>query len=163
GRRTELGMPFFARMKPGVTLKQVQAELDLIAANLAKEHPVTNEGVGFRANLVRDEEFKEVRPKMYAALGSVLFVLLIACANVANVMLARAATRTREVAIRTALGAGRGRIIRQVLTEGLLLGLIGGGLGIILSMWSIDLIRAMIPIDVPPLWIRFDLDWRVLG
>ena len=155
-RRTELGMPFFARMKPGVTLKQVQAELDVIAASLAKEHPVSNEGVGFRANLVRDEEVKDVRRPMYAMLGSVLFVLLISCANVANLMLARAATRTREVAIRTALGAGRGRIIRQVLTEGLLLGLMGGGLGVILSMWSIDLIRAMIPIGIP-FWIRFDL------
>jgi putative ABC transport system permease protein len=159
--RANLGMPFYARMKPGVTLGEVQAELDVIAANLAKTYPTTNDGVGFRATPIRDEEVRDIRAALYAMLGSVLFVLLIACANVANLMLAKAATRSREVAIRTALGAGRMRIIRQVLTEGLLLGLIGGGLGVILSMWSIDLIRAMIPVEIP-FWIRFDLDWRVL-
>ncbi len=160
-KRSELGMPFFARLKPGVSLAQAQAELDVIAAHLAESYPATNEGIGFRATPVHDEEVKDIRRPLYAMLGSVLFVLLIACANVANLMLAKAATRSREVAIRTALGAGRPRIVRQVLTEGLLLGLIGGGLGVILSMWSIDLIRAMIPVEIP-FWIRFDLDWRVL-
>jgi putative ABC transport system permease protein len=160
-KRSHLGMPFYARIKPGVTLPQVQAELDVIAAHLAKTYPTTNEGVGFRATNARDEEVKDIRPALYAMLGSVLFVLLIACANVANLMLAKAATRSREIAIRTALGAGRLRIIRQVLAEGLLLGILGGGLGVILSMWSIDLIRAMIPVKIP-FWIRFDLDWRVL-
>ncbi len=160
-KRSELGMPFFARLKPGVTLGQAQAELDVIATNLAKTYPATNEGIGFRATPLHDEEVKDIRRPLYAMLGSVLFVLLIACANVANLMLAKAATRSREVAIRTALGAGRPRIVRQVLTEGLLLGAIGGGLGVILSMWSIDLIRAMIPVEIP-FWIRFELDWRVM-
>jgi putative ABC transport system permease protein len=159
-KRSELGMPFYARLKPGVTLGQAQAELDVIAANLAKTYPATNEGIGFRATPMRDNEIKAHRRQLYALLGSVVFVLLIACANVANLMLAKAATRSREVAIRTALGAGRPRIIRQVLTEGLLLGVVGGGLGVILSMWSIDLIRTMIP--EPPFWVRFELDWRVM-
>ena len=159
--RSNLSYPFYARLKDNATLTQAQAELGVIAAQLAKQFPSTNEGLGFQAVPIREDAVKDIRATLYAMLGSVLFVLLIACANVANLMLAKAATRSREVAIRTALGANRPRIIRQVLTEGLLLGVIGGGLGTILSMWSIDLIRALIPVEIP-FWIRFDLDWRVL-
>ena len=159
--RGNLSLPFVARLKPGVTVEKAQAELNVIATQLAKAHPTTNESMGFRATPIRDDAVREIRPTLYAMLGSVLFVLLIACANVANLMLAKAATRSREVAIRTALGASRGRIMRQVLTESLLLGAIGGGLGIILSMWLIDLIRALIPVELP-FWIQFEVDWRVL-
>ena len=159
--RSNFSYPFYARLKDDTTLAQAQAELDVIAAQLAKQFPSTNEGLGFKAVPIREDAVKDIRATLYAMLGSVLFVLLIACANVANLMLAKAATRSREVAIRTALGANRPRIIRQVLTEGLLLGIIGGGLGTILSMWSIDLIRALIPVEIP-FWIRFELDWRVL-
>lgn len=160
--RTNFSFPFFARMRNGVTLRQVQSELKVIADQLAKAHPSTNEGIGFRAVPLREETGREVRPTVYAMLGSVIFVLLIACANVANLMLAKAATRSREVAIRNALGANRARIMRQVLTESLLLGLVGGALGIIMSLWSVDLIRTMIPVELP-FWVKFEIDWRVLA
>ncbi len=153
------GWQVYARMKPGVTLEQVQAELDTIAAQLAQEHPATNTGLGIRAMTARHEATRDTQLALRLMLGAVLAVLLIACANVANLLLARGATRSREVALRLALGAGRGRIIRQVLTESLLLGLIGGIAGLVLSFWELDLVLSFIP-DVP-YWLRFDVDWRV--
>jgi len=149
----------YARMKPGVTLDQVQAELDVLAARLARQHPATNTGVGFRAMLVRDEATRDTHLALQLMLGAVLAVLLIACANVANLLLARGATRSREVALRLALGAGRGRIIRQVLTESLMLGVLGGLAGLLLSSWELDFVLGFIP-EIP-YWLRFDVDWRI--
>lgn len=156
------GWPIYARMKPGVSLAQVQAELDVLGDRYEREHPKTNTGLRFRALMVRDEATRHERLAMQLMMGAVLAVLLIACGNVANLLLARAASRTREIAVRMALGAGRGRIIRQVLTESLLLGLLGGALGLILTFWQTDFILSFIPVEIP-FWIKFDHDWRVFA
>jgi putative ABC transport system permease protein len=154
------GWPIYARMKPGVTLQQVQAELDTLGARLEKAHPKTNTGLRFRALLVRDEATRDERLAMQLMMGAVIAVLLIACGNVANLLLARAASRTREIAVRMALGAGRGRIIRQVLTESLVLGALGGALGLLLTFWETDFVLSFIPVEIP-FWIKFEQDWRV--
>jgi putative ABC transport system permease protein len=157
--RSDHGWQAYARMKPGVTLAQVQAELDTLAAQLAREHPATNTGLGIRALTARDEATRDTHLALQLMLGAVLAVLLIACANVTNLLLARGATRSREIALRLALGAGRGRIVRQVLTESLLLGAVGGVAGLVLSFWELDFVLGFIP-EIP-YWLRFDLDWRV--
>ena len=153
------GWQVYARMKPGITLEQVQAELDTIAAQLAKAHPLTNTGLGFRVLTARDEATRDVHLALRLMLAAVVAVLLIACANVANLLLARGATRSREIALRLALGAGRARVVRQVLTESLLLGALGGLAGLVLSFWELDFVLGFIP-DIP-YWLRFDVDWRV--
>lgn len=161
-KRGDHSWPFYARMKPGVTVEQVQAELDTLAARLAQAHPVTNTGFGFRALLIREEATRDLKLQLQLMLGAVLAVLLIACGNVANLLLARAATRAREVAVRSALGAGRGRIVRQVLTESLVLGGIGGLAAMLLASWELDFVLGFIPIEIP-FWVRFDPDWRIFG
>jgi len=155
------GWPVWARMKPGATLEQVQAELDTLGARLERDHRNTNSNLRFRAYLAHDEASRHEKRPVTLMLGAVLAVLLIACGNVANLLLARAATRSREIAVRAALGAGRGRLIRQVLTESLLLGLLGGALGLLLTFWEIDFVLSFIPVEIP-FWIRFETDWRVL-
>ena len=155
------GWPVWARMKPGVTLDQVQAELDMLGTRLEKDHPSSNSNLCFRAFLAHDEASRHEKRPVILMMGAVLAVLLIACGNVANLLLARAATRSREIAVRAALGAGRGRLIRQVLTESLLLGLLGGTLGLLLTFWETDFILSFIPVEIP-FWIRFETDWHVL-
>ena len=160
--RTDHGLDSIARLKPGVTLEQAQAEMINIASNIERENPVTNEGlsvsvIDLRASLVGD-----YKKALLILLGVVGFVLLIACVNVANLLLARATARQKEIAIRAALGANRKRIFRQLLTESLLLGLISGAIGFLLALWGMDLLLAAIPIDIP-FWMRFDLDGRVVG
>ena len=160
--RTDHGLSAIARLKPGVSLEQAQAEMTNIAAGIEAENPVTNEGLGvnvinLRANLVGD-----YKKALLILLGVVTFVLLIACVNVANLLLARAAARQKEIAIRAALGADRKRIFRQLLTESLLLGLISGALGLVMALWGMELLLSAIPIDIP-FWMKFDLDGRVLG
>lgn len=160
--RTDHGLEAIARLKPGVTLEQGQAEMTAIAANIEAQNPVTNEGlsvnvIGLRSSLVGD-----YKKALLILLGVVGFVLLIACVNVANLLLARATARQKEIAIRAALGANRRRIFQQLLTESLLLGLISGALGLVLALWGLDLLLAAIPIDIP-FWMKFDLDGRVLG
>jgi putative ABC transport system permease protein len=150
------------RLKPGVTPRQAQSQVSTINAQLAKAHPDTN--TGWEVNLAQLQErlVRSVRPSLLVLLGAVAVVLLIACANVANLLLARAASREKEVAIRTALGASRRRIIRQMLTESLLLSIIGGVLGLLLSVWLTDLLISLNPPDSP----RFgevNLDYRVLA
>jgi len=155
------GWPVWARMKPTSTLAQVQAELDLLAIRLEHDHPLSNSNLRFRAFLARDEATRHEKRPVILMMGAVLAVLFIACGNVANLMLARGATRGREIAVRTALGASRGRIIRQMLTESLLLGLLGGALGLILTSWETDFVLSFIPVEIP-FWIRFETDWRIL-
>jgi putative ABC transport system permease protein len=150
----------FAKMKSGVSIDQVRAELQAIAARIAADHPQTNTGGSVRVKFFREEAVKDAKPLTLLLMGAVLFVHLIACANVANLLLARGASRAREIGIRLALGAGRRVIVRQLLSESLVLGIAGSALGLLLAIWGIDLVMRAIPVELP-YWIRFDFDWRV--
>src|SRR5262245_21296581 len=160
--RTDHGWDAIARLKPGVTLDQAQSDITAVARRIEEQHPVTNEGMGVRLIPLREGLAGDYRNALLILLGVVGSVLLIACSNVANLLLARASARAKEVAIRTALGAGRGRVFRQLVTESIVLGLMGGVLGCLLAFWGLDLLLAAIPIDLP-FWMKFDLYGRVLG
>ena len=153
-----------ATLKPGVTIAQARAELDILTARLRQEHPdfyPPNGGLTFRALPLQEQTVGRVRLALIVLVASVAFVLLIACANVANLLLSRALGRQREVAVRSALGASRWRIVRQLLTESLLLAICGGVVGLLVSLFCLQAIRALGAASVPRLG-EIGMDWRVL-
>ena len=139
-----------ARLRPGFTVAQATQEIENIARQLEAEFPATNKGWGVDVDTVYEWLIPEdTRRALFVLLGAVGCVLLIACANVANLMLARAAARKREIAVRLAIGAARRRVIRQVLTEGMVLALLGGGAGILIAYWSVPVMREWLPETLP--------------
>jgi putative ABC transport system permease protein len=165
--RTKRRLQAMGRLKPGRTAAQAAAEIDAIAARLARQYPDTNKNRRFVALPVRQFLIGPYTGQYVLMLfGAVLFVLLIACANVANLQFARATGRTREVAVRTALGAGRGRLMAQLLTESVLLCLLGAALGLLVASWGLDLNRAGMPPEVEKHvlgWKDISLNGRALA
>jgi len=150
-----------ARLKPGVTINQAQDEMNAIAARLASQYPDANGGMGSTVVSLPEQLTGHIRSALWILLGAVGFVLLIACANVANLLLVRGAERHREFAIRSALGAARVRLIRQLLTESLLLALLGGAGGLLLASWGIRLILSLNSAKIPRIEY-VGMDTRVL-
>ena len=150
------------RLKPGVTLEQAKADVTTIASRLEQQYPDTNTRRGLRVDSALAALVGDVRPTLFILLGAVACVLLIACANVANLLLARATSRHKEMAIRSAMGASRVRVIRQLLTESVLLSILGGAVGLLLAVWWSDLLIALGKEDIPRA-VQVGIDWRVLG
>ncbi|MGA8145670.1 MAG: ABC transporter permease [Candidatus Acidiferrales bacterium] len=160
-RGAGLGIHGIGRLKPGVSVEQARADLAEVTRNLEAEYPDVDKGIGAAVFPMKQDMLGRVRPLLLLLLGAVGFVLLIACVNVANLLLARSTSRTREFAIRAALGAGNGRLIRQLLTESILLGIAGGGLGLLLAVWSTRIAMQHLPVTLPRA-ANVGLDARVL-
>ena len=149
------------RLKDGVSLEQARAQMNLLARQIAQQHPELNAGDALKLVSLTEATVGEIRPVLYVLLGAVGLVLLICCANVANLLLARAAQRQKEMAIRTAIGANQTQLVRLLLVESMLLAVIGGSLGCLLAFWGIDLLVALKPENLPRL-DQVGIDWSVL-
>ncbi|MGH9740140.1 MAG: ABC transporter permease, partial [Candidatus Acidiferrales bacterium] len=160
-RRNGMGMDAVGRLKPGVTLQQAKANMDSVARHLAEAYPDADNGAGIALFPLKQDVVGHIRPFLLVLLASVAFVLLIACVNVANLLLARSTARTREFAIRAALGATQQRVIRQLLTESLVLACVGGGLGLLLAAWGTQAAIKVLP-EALPRAHSVHVDWRVL-
>jgi putative ABC transport system permease protein len=154
-----------ARLNPGVTFQQAQSELDGIGQNLARAFPRSNTDLGFKVASLHENLVSGFKQALFVLLGAVLFVLLIACVNVANLLLARGAVREKELTVRAALGAGRLRLLRQLLTESTLLALCGSALGLLFAFWGLRLLKLINPegAGAIPRLDEVSLDFRVLG
>ena len=151
-----------ARLKPGAAFEQARADMDVIARRLARDYPDNNRDIGALVVLLKEQFVGEIRRGLIVLLVAVGFVLLIACANIANLLLARTAGRSREIAVRTALGAGKLRVARQLLAENLLLAALGGLLGVMLACWSFAFLQQLVPADLSAA-APLQLDLRVLA
>ena len=160
--RTTHYLRVFARLKPGVTLSQAQTEMSTIATRLQQQYPQSNTDVGAAVTLLQEWGLSDIRPALLILLGSVAMVLLIACANVANLLLARAAVRQKEIAVRVALGARRQRLIRQFLTESLMLSTMGGIVGLAIAYGGLILLRSFIPANIAEAR-EISIGFKVLG
>lgn len=145
------GLSVLGRLRPGPSVSTARADMDAITAGLAREYPDTNRGHGASVTPLYEERYGDVRPVLLTLFAGVVCVLLIACANVANLSLTRAAARQREFAMRAAIGAGWERIIRQLLTESIVLSLVGGALGLVLATWLMNALLRFAPDDIPRL------------
>jgi putative ABC transport system permease protein len=150
------------RLAPGMTIDQARARLVALAKRLERDHPDTDTGKSINPVLLQEQKVGAVKPALFMLQGAVAFVLLIACVNIANLLLSRAFGRTREIAVRRALGADRARIIRQMLTESVLLALVGGALGILAGVWGVSALTAIAPAGTPRL-AEIGVDRNVLG
>jgi len=161
-RGAPLGLHGIGRLKPGVTIEQARADMARVTEQLAQAYPDVNKGTGATLIPMKDQMVRGVRPLLLTLLSAVGFVLLIACVNVANLLMVRSAGRSREFAVRAALGAGRGRIVRQLLTESLLVALTGGGLGLLLASWATRFATQRLPGELPRA-PEIGMDWKVFA
>ncbi len=161
-RGNHQGIFVTAKMRDDVTFGQAVAEMETFYQQLEGEYPNTNSGLGVNVDRLDELRVEDYRATLLLVMGAVTLVLLIVCSNVANLLLARAVSRRRDFAIQAALGAARKRLIQQGLTEGVLLAVIGGVMGVVLAYWSLSLLRGMLPADVPRLHLA-QIDWRILG